>query len=48
MHYRKHYLISNGDAHLKNFALLENSTGDYLLSPTNDLINTRINRLKQD
>ncbi|MDX9906637.1 MAG: HipA domain-containing protein [Bacteroidales bacterium] len=36
------YLISNGDAHLKNFALLENSTGDYLLSPAYDLINTRI------
>lgn len=36
------YLISNGDAHLKNFALLENSSGDYLLSPAYDLINTRI------
>jgi len=36
------YLISNGDAHLKNFALLENSTGDYLLSPSYDLINTSI------
>jgi len=36
------YLISNGDAHLKNFALLESSSGDYLLSPSYDLINTRI------
>lgn len=36
------YLISNGDAHLKNFALLESNSGDYLLSPAYDLINTRI------
>jgi len=36
------YLISNGDAHLKNFALLESSSGDYLMSPAYDLINTRI------
>lgn len=36
------YLISNGDAHLKNFALLQNKSGDYLLSPAYDLINTRI------
>lgn len=36
------FLISNGDAHLKNFALLESSTSDYLLSPAYDLINTRI------
>ncbi|MDR1172900.1 MAG: HipA domain-containing protein, partial [Bacteroidales bacterium] len=27
------YLFSNGDAHLKNFSLLESSGGDYLLSP---------------
>jgi serine/threonine-protein kinase HipA len=36
------YLISNGDAHLKNFALLESKAGDHLLSPAYDLINTRI------
>ncbi|MBM3404069.1 MAG: HipA domain-containing protein [Bacteroidetes bacterium] len=36
------YLFSNGDAHLKNFALLESDSGDYLLSPAYDLINTRI------
>jgi len=35
-------LFSNGDAHLKNFALLESSTGDYLLSPAYDLLNTRL------
>ena len=34
------YLFSNGDAHLKNFALLESPSGDYLLSPAYDLINT--------
>ena len=36
------YLFSNGDAHLKNFALLENESGDHFLSPAYDLINTRI------
>lgn len=36
------YLFSNGDAHLKNFSLLESPHGDYLLSPTYDLINTRL------
>lgn len=36
------YLFLNGDAHLKNFSLLESETGDYFLSPAYDLINTRI------
>jgi serine/threonine-protein kinase HipA len=36
------YAFSNGDAHLKNFALLETTSGDYILSPAYDLINTRI------
>ena len=36
------YLFSNGDAHLKNFSLLESVNGDYLLSPAYDLINTRL------
>ncbi len=36
------YLFSNGDAHLKNFAVLETQNGDYLLSPAYDLIDTRI------
>lgn len=36
------YLFSNGDAHLKNFSLLESTNGDYLLSPAYDLVNTRL------
>ena len=32
------FLFSNGDAHIKNFSLLESSKGDYLLSPAYDLI----------
>lgn len=36
------FLLSNGDAHLKNFSLLESNKGDYLLSPAYDLVNTRI------
>lgn len=36
------YLFSNGDAHLKNFSLLESVSGDYLLSPAYDLINTKL------
>ena len=36
------YLFSNGDAHLKNFSLLESSKGDYLLSPAYDLVNSHL------
>jgi serine/threonine-protein kinase HipA len=36
------YLFSNGDAHLKNFSLIETQKGDYVLSPAYDLINTRL------
>jgi len=36
------YLFSNGDAHFKNFSLLETSFGDYRLSPAYDLLNSRI------
>ncbi len=36
------YLFSNGNAHLKNFSLLESIGGDYLLSPAYDLLNTRV------
>jgi len=36
------YLFSNGDAHLKNFSLLESPNGDYLLSPAYDLVTSRI------
>ncbi len=36
------YLFSNGDAHFKNFSMLETSLGDYKLSPAYDLLNSRI------
>lgn len=36
------YLFSNGDAHLKNFAILETPMGDHRLSPAYDLLNTRM------
>lgn len=36
------YAFSNGDAHLKNFSLLETLSGDYLLSPAYNLVNTKI------
>ncbi len=36
------YLFSNGDAHLKNFSILESENGDYFLSPAYDLLNTRL------
>ena len=36
------YLFSNGDAHFKNFSLLETAMGDYKLSPAYDLLNSRI------
>tara|TARA_B100000809_G_C15072074_1_gene506433 strand:- start:241 stop:1050 length:810 start_codon:yes stop_codon:yes gene_type:complete len=36
------YLFSNGDAHLKNFSLIETPAGDFKLSPAYDLLNTRI------
>lgn len=36
------YAFSNGDAHLKNFSLLETNDGDFTLSPAYDLICTRI------
>lgn len=36
------YLFSNGDAHLKNFSLLQTANGDYILSPAYDLVNTRM------
>lgn len=37
------YLISNGDAHIKNFTLYRNTKyGDYLLTPAYDLLCTRI------
>lgn len=36
------FLFSNGDAHLKNFSLLETKNGDYILSPAYDLMDTGI------
>lgn len=36
------YLVSNGDAHLKNFSLIQGDMGDQLLSPAYDLLNTFI------
>ncbi len=36
------YLFSNGDAHFKNFSLLETEFGDFRLSPAYDLLNTRM------
>jgi serine/threonine-protein kinase HipA len=36
------YTFSNGDAHLKNFSLLETPDGDYTLSPAYDLICTAL------
>jgi serine/threonine-protein kinase HipA len=36
------YVCSNGDAHLKNFALSESEFGDYLLTPAYDLICTSL------
>lgn len=36
------YLISNGDAHFKNFSLIETPLGDFKLSPAYDLLNSKI------
>ncbi len=36
------YLFNNGDAHLKNFSLSQTPSGDYVLSPAYDMIDTRM------
>lgn len=36
------YIFSNGDAHLKNFSLIRNDQGEYLLTPAYDLMCTVI------
>jgi serine/threonine-protein kinase HipA len=36
------YIIANGDAHLKNFALMETVQGDFVLSPAYDLLCTAL------
>ncbi len=42
------FLFSNGDAHYKNFSILETPLGDYRLSPAYDLLNSRIHILDKD
>lgn len=42
------YLFSNGDAHFKNFSILETPMGDYRLSPAYDLLNSRIHIKDKD
>jgi serine/threonine-protein kinase HipA len=42
------YLFSNGDAHFKNFSLLETPMGDYRLSPAYDLLNSGIHAEDKD
>jgi serine/threonine-protein kinase HipA len=36
------YLFSNGDAHFKNFSVVETGMGDFRLSPAYDLLNSRL------
>lgn len=36
------YLFSNGDAHFKNFSVLETRFGDFRLAPAYDLLNSRL------
>lgn len=36
------FVFCNGDAHLKNFSLLEDLQGKFKLSPAYDLLNTRL------
>ena len=36
------FITGNGDAHLKNISLLETADGDMMLSPSYDLMNTKI------
>jgi serine/threonine-protein kinase HipA len=42
------YLFSNGDAHFKNFSLLETPFGDFRLSPAYDLLNSRLHIKDKD
>lgn len=41
------YVIGNGDAHLKNFSVSETSMGDHILSPTYDLLSSKLH-IKDD
>ncbi|MBB6463871.1 type II toxin-antitoxin system HipA family toxin [Flammeovirga kamogawensis] len=42
------YLMSNGDAHFKNFSLIETQFGDFKMSPAYDLLNSRIHIADKD
>ena len=42
------YVLSNGDAHLKNFSLYESEFGDYILTPAYDLICTSLHFPNED
>lgn len=42
------YLFSNGDAHFKNFSILETPLKDYRLAPAYDLLNSRIHTRDND
>ena len=42
------YLMSNGDAHHKNFSIIETTLGDYKLSPAYDLLNTKLHIKDKD
>lgn len=42
------YLFSNGDAHFKNFSLIETPLGDFRLSPAYDLLNSRMHIADRD
>lgn len=36
------FVFANGDAHVKNFSVIQTSQGDYRLAPAYDLINTQL------
>jgi serine/threonine-protein kinase HipA len=42
------YLFSNGDAHYKNFSIIETPLGDFKLSPAYDLLNSRMHISDRD
>lgn len=42
------YLFGNGDAHLKNFSLQQTASGDYIMTPAYDLLNTSIHIYDSD
>ena len=42
------YLFSNGNAHLKNFSLLEGNNGEYVLSPAYNLKNSKLHTNDSD